>query len=309
MRVFERLDSLRSDDAIRPWVGQLTRNCCLDVIRASGRVVPVEEVEERVADDTIARLDEAMAVRDGLAHLGPECQEILDRFFARDESYRTIGDALDDPGRDDRQQDLPLPRPPPDGAGVDDGRIHPTAASCRHGDRMTTYDEERLGELLRLLPPAPAGWVEAAQELPWARAELDALVERAERDAAFRQALVDDLEDALRVAGVEPRPVVVEHLRRRLAGDGRPEPDGRRPTPGGALDTLPRRAGGAGALPVRRECGGGHRRHGGVARDDGRARLGRLGRRARHRIAGARAPRPPDERSATRTRPHSPRCS
>ena len=81
---------------------------------------------------------------------------------------------------------------------------------------MTTYDEERLGELLRLLPPAPHGWVEAAQELPRARADLDALIARAERDAAFRQALVDDLEDALRVAGVEPRPVVVEHLRRRF---------------------------------------------------------------------------------------------
>ena len=81
---------------------------------------------------------------------------------------------------------------------------------------MTTYDEERLGELLRLLPPAPAGWVEAAQELPQARADLDALIARAERDVAFRQALVDDLEDALRVAGVEPRPVVVEHLRRRF---------------------------------------------------------------------------------------------
>ena len=44
---------------------------------------------------------------------------------------------------------------------------------------MTTYDEERLGELLRLLPPAPAGWVTAAQELPVARVQLDALVERA----------------------------------------------------------------------------------------------------------------------------------
>jgi hypothetical protein len=81
---------------------------------------------------------------------------------------------------------------------------------------MTTYDEERLGELLRLLPPAPSGWIEAAQELPRARAELDALIARAEQDAAFRQALVDDLEDALRVAGVEPRPLVVEHLRRRF---------------------------------------------------------------------------------------------
>jgi hypothetical protein len=81
---------------------------------------------------------------------------------------------------------------------------------------MTTYDEERLGELLRLLPPDPSGWIEAAQELPRARAELDALIARAEQDAAFRQALVDDLEDALRVAGVEPRPLVVEHLRRRF---------------------------------------------------------------------------------------------
>jgi RNA polymerase sigma factor (sigma-70 family) len=97
LRVYERLDSLRSDDAIRPWVGQLTRNCCLDLLRASGRLVPVEEVDAigaQLPDDVMSRLDEAMVVREGLSHLGPECQEILDRFFARDESYRTIGDAL-----------------------------------------------------------------------------------------------------------------------------------------------------------------------------------------------------------------------
>lgn len=82
---------------------------------------------------------------------------------------------------------------------------------------LTTYDEERLGELLRLLPPAPRGWVTAAQELPWARAQLDALVERAEADAAFRASVVADLEDALRAAGIEPKPSVVEHLRDRLA--------------------------------------------------------------------------------------------
>jgi RNA polymerase sigma factor (sigma-70 family) len=97
LRVYERLDTLRSDEAIRPWVGQLTRNCCLDVLRSSGRVVPVEEVDavlERDADEVIGRLDEAMGVRESLSHLGADCQEILDRFFARDESYRTIGDAL-----------------------------------------------------------------------------------------------------------------------------------------------------------------------------------------------------------------------
>ncbi len=97
LRVYERLDSLRSDEAIRPWLGQLTRNCCLDVLRASGRTVPVEAIDavyEPHGDDVIARLDDAMHVREGLAQLGPDCQEILDRFFARDESYRTIGDAL-----------------------------------------------------------------------------------------------------------------------------------------------------------------------------------------------------------------------
>jgi RNA polymerase sigma factor (sigma-70 family) len=97
MRVYERIGSLRSDDAVRPWIGQLTRNCCLDLLRASGRVVPMEEIDEPAADDTIVRLDEAMDVREGLAHLGPECHEILDRFFARDESYRTIGEALSIP--------------------------------------------------------------------------------------------------------------------------------------------------------------------------------------------------------------------
>ena len=82
---------------------------------------------------------------------------------------------------------------------------------------MTTYNEERLGELLRMLPPAPTGWVTAAQELPLARVQLDALAQRAEADAAFRAYVVADLELALRAVGVEPRPAVVEHLRKRLA--------------------------------------------------------------------------------------------
>jgi hypothetical protein len=81
---------------------------------------------------------------------------------------------------------------------------------------LTTYNEERLGELLRMLPPAPAGWVAAAQELPFARIQLDALVERAEADAAFRASVVDDLELALRAVGVEPKPAIVDHLRKRL---------------------------------------------------------------------------------------------
>src|SRR5215212_2847798 len=48
---------------------------------------------------------------------------------------------------------------------------------------MTAYDEERLGELLRLLRPAPEGWARAAQELPRARRSLDRIVAQAEADA------------------------------------------------------------------------------------------------------------------------------
>jgi hypothetical protein len=84
---------------------------------------------------------------------------------------------------------------------------------------MRGYDEERIAELLRLLPAAPVGWVQAAQELPAARDELTALVARAEADAAFRARVVADLEAALRAEGIEATPSVVAALRLRLAGD------------------------------------------------------------------------------------------
>jgi hypothetical protein len=81
---------------------------------------------------------------------------------------------------------------------------------------MTRHDEERIAGLLRALPAVPHGWVQAAQELPFARAELDSIVERAARDAAYRDAVTSDLEAALRAEGVEPTTHVVAHLRRRL---------------------------------------------------------------------------------------------
>jgi hypothetical protein len=85
------------------------------------------------------------------------------------------------------------------------------------GDPMTRYDEEKLAELLRALPPAPEGWVKAAQELPYARAGLDDLVARAVADEEFRQALVADLEGALKRAGYEPTDEIVRALRERLS--------------------------------------------------------------------------------------------
>lgn len=78
------------------------------------------------------------------------------------------------------------------------------------------YDETRLAELLRVLPPAPEGWVQAAQELPRVRAEMDDIVARATADAEFRRALIADLEAALRAEGYEPDSIALDELRRRL---------------------------------------------------------------------------------------------
>ena len=76
--------------------------------------------------------------------------------------------------------------------------------------------EEQIATALRALPAPPAGWVEAAKALPVARRELETIFERIERDERFREAVISDLEAMLRAEGVEPTPVVVAHLRRRL---------------------------------------------------------------------------------------------
>jgi hypothetical protein len=82
---------------------------------------------------------------------------------------------------------------------------------------VNRFPEERLAELLRLLPPAPRGWVEAAQELPLARRGLDRIVARAEADDRYRRAVIEDLEAALAKEGIEPDPQLVEALRKRFS--------------------------------------------------------------------------------------------
>jgi RNA polymerase sigma factor (sigma-70 family) len=95
-RVYERLDSLREDEAVRPWIAQLTRRVCIDRLRAGARHadVDLDELPELPAEDALSAVEEAFDVHDAMSGLPETCQQILDRFFARDESYRTIGDTL-----------------------------------------------------------------------------------------------------------------------------------------------------------------------------------------------------------------------
>jgi len=96
-RAFMRLETLRDDTALRPWLAQLTRRRCLDAMSSSSREQRVDEVlaDERGAG--MEEIEEAFAVREAVAGLSEACQDILDRFFAQDQSYRTISDELDIP--------------------------------------------------------------------------------------------------------------------------------------------------------------------------------------------------------------------
>jgi RNA polymerase sigma factor (sigma-70 family) len=97
-RAYQHLGKLRDDEAIRPWIGQLTRRLCIDRLRAGSREDIVDPgTMPGGVDDKMETIDEAFSVHEAMAELSENCREILDRFFARDESYQTIGAALDIP--------------------------------------------------------------------------------------------------------------------------------------------------------------------------------------------------------------------
>jgi RNA polymerase sigma factor (sigma-70 family) len=99
-RTYEHLDTLRADEAIRSWIGQLTRRLAIDRLRLARREQPGEDALERVeaaASQELERIELALAVREAMTTLPGHCQDILDRFFAREQSYHEIAAALEIP--------------------------------------------------------------------------------------------------------------------------------------------------------------------------------------------------------------------
>ena len=96
-KTHERLGRLRDDGAIRPWIGQLTRRCCIDRLRSVRDEVEGPDVDVADPSDTLSDVEQAFDVQQALQALGEPCHDLLDRFFARDQSYRTIGAELDLP--------------------------------------------------------------------------------------------------------------------------------------------------------------------------------------------------------------------
>jgi RNA polymerase sigma factor (sigma-70 family) len=97
-RTWQHLDELRDDTAVRPWIATATRRLCVDRLRGGGRGGRNKEAPElEGTTDELEGIEEALMVHEALKQLPEHCAEILDRFFARDESYRAIGEALDIP--------------------------------------------------------------------------------------------------------------------------------------------------------------------------------------------------------------------
>jgi RNA polymerase sigma factor (sigma-70 family) len=94
-RVYEHLDMLRDDAAVRPWLAQVTRRLCVDRLRATREEPGEEPIEPAGVDASLERLDDALTVREAMGLLPEHCLEVLDRFFCRDESYETIGKELE----------------------------------------------------------------------------------------------------------------------------------------------------------------------------------------------------------------------
>jgi hypothetical protein len=78
------------------------------------------------------------------------------------------------------------------------------------------FDEESIAALLSALPPAPEAWVQAAEQLPAARLELERLVELARLDHELAEALRENLEAALAERSIALPAALQRELRERL---------------------------------------------------------------------------------------------
>ena len=93
LRAWTRIDTLRDDAAIRPWLGQLTRRLAIDRIRARTREAAradLDTLHDVPAADLLAGLDESLALRDAIERMSGIHRDVVDRFFVEGQSHATI---------------------------------------------------------------------------------------------------------------------------------------------------------------------------------------------------------------------------
>ncbi len=138
LRLVEHLDALREPDALPGWIRTTTRNECLRVIAARGRVRPVDPqdgvgldaVAGDVAGDDLVAAERRQALREALAELPAARRELLLLLMADPPlAYEVISERL----------------------GIPIGSIGPT--------RARAFEQLRRTRALRGLGPDPVGGV------------------------------------------------------------------------------------------------------------------------------------------------------
>ena len=220
-RVFERLDA--SATAPRSARGSRRPPGTARSTHSAGRAARQRWTScPEDADDTLERLDEALTVYAALDRLSPDCHEILDRFFCRDESYRhDRRGARTRPGRS-RAGSPAASR----ACGTSSTprrtrrrRREEKRGAARRVERWEGHDDARGANrrAAASLPAPPRGWVEAAKERCPRHVAGSRRSSSASNGTSAYQLVVADLESMLLAEGIEPTPVVVAHLRRSLA--------------------------------------------------------------------------------------------
>jgi RNA polymerase sigma-70 factor (ECF subfamily) len=99
-RLYVSMNTIRDGAAVRGWIAQVTRNVALDWLRrrtreaSAGDTLEEHAIDERSFEEPLRAVDDALTVRAALERLPEHQREILDRFFARDQSYQTIAAEL-----------------------------------------------------------------------------------------------------------------------------------------------------------------------------------------------------------------------
>jgi len=106
LRLVEHLSRIRSPGAVGGWIAATTRNECLRVLRASGRVVltgdeaslDLLDVRDRGVDSGLLVYERDRALLTAFGQLGDRCQQLLRLLMADPApSYDEIAAALDMP--------------------------------------------------------------------------------------------------------------------------------------------------------------------------------------------------------------------
>jgi RNA polymerase sigma factor (sigma-70 family) len=93
-KAYRAIGDLRDDDAIRPWLAGIARRTCLSRIRSRHEETLELTDDEEAVTDALDLVERAMDVDAALHRLGPECREVLDRFFRQDQPYAQIAEEL-----------------------------------------------------------------------------------------------------------------------------------------------------------------------------------------------------------------------